>query len=308
MGFAAFFSRALRRDPVARFGNAEEMLRAWREAFSPLDRAAVSADSIEVIARRLDRASTIAEVGYGVEAREVLDRMGIHTVNQLLGVPRLKFRYLTGVGDRIRREIRERAKRVAQLRPDLVSGGITENDGGRATVDRLAEQQLLPRRPAGDERPEDRILAYYPNAMATRRVKSTPQRKSQKKTVFLVGAGFSAGLGYPLVNDLLIRLWPIIPENELEDLEKVIAFHLALIRRERRASRILKPFSRRWRLTNNCSAQVEVPQPVLLVSFCVRLESACFMPFPNSFTGSGDLAGARPSWSVFVNPNSPVIA
>ena len=32
--------------------------------------------------------------------------------------------------------------------------------GGRASVDRLAEQ-LLPRRPAGDERPEDRILAYY---------------------------------------------------------------------------------------------------------------------------------------------------
>ncbi len=100
------------------------------------------------------------EVGYGVEAREVLDRMGIHTVHQLLGVPRLQFRYLTGVGDRIRREIRERAKRLAQLRPDLVPGGITEEDGGRASVDRLAEQ-LLPRRPAGDERPEDRILAYY---------------------------------------------------------------------------------------------------------------------------------------------------
>ena len=136
------------------------MLRAWREAFSPLDRATAAADSIEVIARRLDRTSSIVEVGYGIEARAVLDRMGIHTVHQLLGVPRLQFRYLTGVGDRIRREIRERAKRLAQLRPDLVPGGITEDDGGRASVDRLAEQ-LLPRRPAGDERPEDRILAYY---------------------------------------------------------------------------------------------------------------------------------------------------
>jgi serine/threonine protein kinase len=159
-GLTAFFSRALRRDPAERFGNAEEMLRAWREAFAPIDRAASSPDSIEVIARRLDRASSIAEVGYGVEARAVLDRMGIHTVHQLLGVPRLKFRYLTGVGDRIRREIRERAKRLAQLRPDLVPGGITDDDRGRASVDRLAEQ-LLPQRPAGDERPEDRILAYY---------------------------------------------------------------------------------------------------------------------------------------------------
>ena len=159
-GVAAFFYRALQRDPADRFGNAEEMLRAWREAFSPLDRATSSADSIEVIARRLDRTSNIVEVGYGVEARAVLDRMGIHTVHQLLGVPRLQFRYLTGVGDRVRKEIRERAKRLAQLRPDLVPGGITEECGGRASVDRLAEQ-LLPRRPAGDERPEDRILAYY---------------------------------------------------------------------------------------------------------------------------------------------------
>jgi serine/threonine protein kinase len=159
-GLTVFFSRALRRDPAERFGNAEEMLRAWRNAFSPLDRVASSADSIEVVARRLDRTSSIAEIGYGVEARAVLDQMGIHTVHQLLGVPRLQFRYLTGVGDRIRREIRERAKRLAQLRPDLVPGGITDDDRGRASVDRLAEQ-LLPRRPAGDERPEDRILAYY---------------------------------------------------------------------------------------------------------------------------------------------------
>jgi serine/threonine protein kinase len=159
-GLVTFFSRALRRDPAERFGNAEEMLRAWREAFSPLDRATSSADSIEVIARRLDRTSSIAEVGYGVEARAVLDRMGIHTVHQLLGVPRLQFRYLTGVGDRIRREIRERAKRLALLRPDLVPGGITEDGDRRSSVDRLAEQ-LLPRRPAGDERPEDRIIGYY---------------------------------------------------------------------------------------------------------------------------------------------------
>jgi hypothetical protein len=86
--------------------------------------------------------------------------MGIHTVHKLLGVPRQKFRYLKGVGDKIRREIRERAKRLAQLRPDLVPGGITDDGGGRATIDRLAEQ-LVARRPAGDERPEDRILARF---------------------------------------------------------------------------------------------------------------------------------------------------
>ncbi|MGH7085842.1 MAG: BREX system serine/threonine kinase PglW, partial [Acetobacteraceae bacterium] len=111
-GLAQFFSRALCRDPAGRFGNAEEMLRAWRQAFEPMDRTALPADSIELIARRLSRQSLVAEVGYGVEARDVLDRMGVHNVQQLLDVPRLKFRYLTGVGDRIRKEIRERAKRL----------------------------------------------------------------------------------------------------------------------------------------------------------------------------------------------------
>ena len=83
--------------------------------------------------------------------------MGIHTVHQLLDVPRVKYRYLTGVGDKVRREIRERAKRLAQLRPDLVPGGSTEDDGKRASVDRLAEQ-LIARRPAGEEKPEDASL------------------------------------------------------------------------------------------------------------------------------------------------------
>jgi serine/threonine protein kinase len=72
-GLTAFFDRALRRDPAERFGNAEEMLRAWQHAFEPMDRRLIQEDSIEVIARRLDRRSTVAEVGYGVEARDVLD-------------------------------------------------------------------------------------------------------------------------------------------------------------------------------------------------------------------------------------------
>ena len=159
-GLTAFFDRALRRDPAERFGNAEEMLRAWQHAFEPMDRRIIAEDSIEVIARRLDRRSTIAEIGYGVEALDVLDRMGVHNVEQLLAVDRIRFRYLRGVGDRIRKEIRERAKRLAQLRPDLVPGGSVVADRGWASLDRLVEL-LLPRRPAGVEAPDDRILAEY---------------------------------------------------------------------------------------------------------------------------------------------------
>ena len=158
-----FFDRAFRREAAERFDTAEVMLREWERAFAPLERAADLPESIEVISRRLHAGSTIAEVGYGIEARAVLnEHMGIHTVRQLLAVPRQKFRYLTGVGDRIRREIQERAKRLAELRADLVPGGIaTDASGapaGRASIDRLAEQ-LIARRPAGEDKPEDRILA-----------------------------------------------------------------------------------------------------------------------------------------------------
>jgi hypothetical protein len=41
----------------------------------------------------------------------------------------------------------------------------------------------------------------------------------------VVGAGFSAGLGYPLVSDLLIRLWPILSSAERRALQKIVAFH-----------------------------------------------------------------------------------
>jgi serine/threonine protein kinase len=159
-GLRDFFTKALRRTAEERFGNAEDMLREWRRAFEPLDRGAIAEDSIETMARRLDRRSTIAELGYSVEARDVLDRMGVHTVQQLLAVDRIRFRYLRSVSDKVRREIRERAKRLAEIRPELKPGGGSEDAQAWASVDRLAEL-LIPRRPAGDETAEDRLLELY---------------------------------------------------------------------------------------------------------------------------------------------------
>jgi serine/threonine protein kinase len=159
-GLRDFFTQALRRNAEERFDNAEEMLRDWRRAFEPLDRGAIAEDSIETIARRLDRRSTIAELGYSVEARDVLDRMGVHTVQQLLAVDRIRFRYLRSVSDKVRREIRERAKRLAEIRPELKPGGGSEDAQAWASVDRLAEL-LIPRRPAGDETADDRLLELY---------------------------------------------------------------------------------------------------------------------------------------------------
>ena len=90
----------------------------------------------------------------------MLDRMGVHTVQQLLAVDRIRFRYLRSVSDKVRREIRERAKRLAEIRPELKPGGGSEDAQAWASVDRLAEL-LIPRRPAGDETAEDRLLELY---------------------------------------------------------------------------------------------------------------------------------------------------
>ena len=48
----------------------------------------------------------------------------------------------------------------------------------------------------------------------------------QQKYVYVIGAGFSAGLGYPLTGDLLSRFWERIDDCSFRDkLKRVIEFH-----------------------------------------------------------------------------------
>lgn len=47
----------------------------------------------------------------------------------------------------------------------------------------------------------------------------------KRDTVYIIGAGFSAGLGYPLTFDLLVRLWEQLDDSLKDDLAKVIKFH-----------------------------------------------------------------------------------
>ena len=168
-GFTAFFAKALKRDYRERFDNAEDMLRAWRAIFAGRQTAQTTetgaAEGLAAIAMTATPLTTMAELGYSLEAQDVLERMGIHNARELLAVDRIRFRYLRGVGDKIRKEIRLTAKELARLRPDLTQGRSTVHDadeevGGAVSVNELAAQ-LLPRRPAGDDRPEEAALAHY---------------------------------------------------------------------------------------------------------------------------------------------------
>lgn len=168
-GFANFFGKALKRDFKERFDNAEDMLRAWRAIFTarqtnhPSD--ASPATGLAGFAPTATPQTTMAELGYSLEAQDVLERMGVHNARELLAVDRIRFRYLKGVGDKIRKEIRLTAKELARLRPDLTQGRSVAHDAdeeveGAVSINELAIQ-LLPRRPAGDDRPEEAALAHY---------------------------------------------------------------------------------------------------------------------------------------------------
>ena len=171
-GFTAFFAKALKRDFKERFDNAEDMLRVWRAIFTarqtlhPGQAGDPAAEGgFAAVAMTATPVTTMAELGYGLEAQDVLERMGIHNARELLAVDRIRFRYLRGVGDKIRKEIRLTAKELARLRPDLTQGRTAAHDGdeeadGAVSVNELA-MQLLPRRPAGDDRPEEAALAHY---------------------------------------------------------------------------------------------------------------------------------------------------
>jgi len=57
-----------------------------------------------------------------------------------------------------------------------------------------------------------------------------PRMKSEKisrirDTVYVVGAGFSKGLGYPLTKDLLTDVWDSLPSGSRRQLTKIIEFH-----------------------------------------------------------------------------------
>lgn len=45
------------------------------------------------------------------------------------------------------------------------------------------------------------------------------------RDVYIIGAGFSAGLEFPISNKLLEFIWPAIPKNKRKMAEKVIQFH-----------------------------------------------------------------------------------
>ena len=57
-----------------------------------------------------------------------------------------------------------------------------------------------------------------------------------RETVYVIGAGFSAGLGYPLTKTLLVDVWDQLEKKSRIQLEEIIRFHHPSFSTQRRTS------------------------------------------------------------------------
>ena len=114
---AAFFAKALARDYRTRFDSAEEMRHAWRACFEAIDVQSAGDEEGRDLPNVLDdvtRETPLRTLGLSPRLLNALDRLGAHTVAQLVDLPRIRLYRNKGIGQRIVRLMRELSERLAE--------------------------------------------------------------------------------------------------------------------------------------------------------------------------------------------------
>lgn len=143
---AAFFGQALHRDPRKRFDTAADMLRAWDEVFTGLDRARrgpdepLDADQVDLTTAT--PATPLLDLGLPPRVLSVLERLRIATVADLRELPPSRLVVLGGIGLRTRQSVTRLAERIRECFPDAPA-----RHADRASIDSLAAL-LAPKPPA----------------------------------------------------------------------------------------------------------------------------------------------------------------
>jgi len=110
-----FFRTALARGVRHRFDNGEEMRRAWFRCFEAIDMVS-DHDEGDDTARELDNvteATALAALGLSPRMLNALERIGAHTVGELVTLPRIRLFRNTGIGHGVVKRIRSLADRLA---------------------------------------------------------------------------------------------------------------------------------------------------------------------------------------------------
>ena len=155
---SAFFAKALARDYGSRFDNAEEMRRSWFRCFEVIDVATNQEENGDDLPSDFDAVSdttSLSAIGLSPRVLNALERMGAHTVGELVALPRIRFYRNKGIGQSVVRRIRELSERLAEhlaeLGRTIETASIDEEDAGEApspsiwSIDRLASR-LIPSR------------------------------------------------------------------------------------------------------------------------------------------------------------------
>ena len=159
-----FFGMALARDYRKRFDNAEELRRAWFRCFETIDLAPGGDDDGD-LPEQLDgvtEATPLEVLGLSPRLLNALERLGAHTVAELVSLPRIRLYRNKGIGQRIVKRIRELSERLAEHlveRGRLIDTTTTGDEPDYAvdpaawSVDLLASRLILSRRSgqAGDD-------------------------------------------------------------------------------------------------------------------------------------------------------------
>jgi hypothetical protein len=163
--FTNFFRTALHRDYRHRVDNTQEMLRAWSGIFVTVDRPTTghsenepTSDAIGDVALSTATLDTpVPLLGLTTRLMNFLERMGVHTVNELLQFSGPgQFNKFRGVGRKTQREF---FSAIHKLRVKFPKAGVPETSvvqeapfmPGKETVDTLAHHALLVKKgKAGD--------------------------------------------------------------------------------------------------------------------------------------------------------------
>ena len=113
--------RALARNNLDRFDSAESMCRAWDRCFEAIDVPATGDEEGTDLPGDLigvTRETPLVSLGLSPRLLNALDRLGAHTVAELVDLPRIRLYRNKGVGQRIVKLIRELSEGLAERLAD----------------------------------------------------------------------------------------------------------------------------------------------------------------------------------------------
>ncbi|WP_018253498.1 BREX system serine/threonine kinase PglW [Salinispora mooreana] len=140
-----FFRRALARDATARFDTVDEMTDAWRAIFQQVPQSGVTPVGSAPAVVGLTRESPLGATELTARARSALERLGMHSVGDLLATELSELTRAKGVPDATRKEIIGQARALRAVLPAVSEAADTDAPPLAQGVEALCVTLLPPK-------------------------------------------------------------------------------------------------------------------------------------------------------------------